>query len=172
MSPRGLAWWQRAWDLHNRSRVRVRVCTPCKRLGFTRSPGPTNTLSRGWSFLASKKNKIKILVFYLILICCPLTCRSWRICCHVSLSLSPNINFAEQHQPHSSKWSFVDMMIFWFVLIIHSLTLLEAAVCHIHCCKFASHHHEFFLVYILWKVELEIFICNFHCWSALRFCPC
>jgi len=32
-SPRGVAWWQRAWDLHSRSRVRVRACTSCKSLG-------------------------------------------------------------------------------------------------------------------------------------------
>jgi hypothetical protein len=31
-SPRGVAWWQRTWDLHSRSRVRVRACTSCKSL--------------------------------------------------------------------------------------------------------------------------------------------
>jgi hypothetical protein len=30
---RGVAWWQRVWDLHSRSRVRVRACTSCKSLG-------------------------------------------------------------------------------------------------------------------------------------------
>jgi hypothetical protein len=30
---RGVAWWQRAWDLHSRSRVRVRTYTSCKSLG-------------------------------------------------------------------------------------------------------------------------------------------
>jgi hypothetical protein len=33
MSPKSVAWWQRAWDLHSRSRVRVRACTSCKSLG-------------------------------------------------------------------------------------------------------------------------------------------
>jgi len=32
-SSRGIAWWQMAWDLHSRSRVRVRTCTSCKSLG-------------------------------------------------------------------------------------------------------------------------------------------
>ena len=32
-SSRGVAWWQRVWDLHSRSRVRVRACTSCKSLG-------------------------------------------------------------------------------------------------------------------------------------------
>jgi len=32
-SPRGVACWQRAWDLHSRSQVRVRACTCCKSLG-------------------------------------------------------------------------------------------------------------------------------------------
>jgi hypothetical protein len=32
-SLRGVAWWQRAWDVHSRSRVRVRACTSCKSLG-------------------------------------------------------------------------------------------------------------------------------------------
>jgi len=27
------AWWQRVWDLHNRSRVRVMACISCKSLG-------------------------------------------------------------------------------------------------------------------------------------------
>ena len=31
-NPRGVAWWQRAWDLHSRSRVRVRACTSRKSL--------------------------------------------------------------------------------------------------------------------------------------------
>jgi hypothetical protein len=59
MSPRGVAWWQRVWDLHSRSRVRVRACTSCKSLGQpefyfltwahkVRFPG-------GWGFLESKK---------------------------------------------------------------------------------------------------------------------
>ena len=29
-NPRGVAWWQRAWDLHSRSWVRVRACISCK----------------------------------------------------------------------------------------------------------------------------------------------
>ena len=33
LSPRGVAWWQRAWDLHSRSRVRAKTCTSCKSLG-------------------------------------------------------------------------------------------------------------------------------------------
>jgi hypothetical protein len=32
LASRGVAWWQRAWDLHSRSRVRVRTCTSCKSL--------------------------------------------------------------------------------------------------------------------------------------------
>jgi hypothetical protein len=32
-SPKSVAWWQKAWDLHSRSRVRVRACTSCKSLG-------------------------------------------------------------------------------------------------------------------------------------------
>jgi hypothetical protein len=32
----GVVWWQRAWDLHSRSWVRVRACTSCKSL---RQPG-------------------------------------------------------------------------------------------------------------------------------------
>jgi len=35
-SPRGVTWWQRAWDLHSRSWVRVRACTSCKSLGQPR----------------------------------------------------------------------------------------------------------------------------------------
>ena len=31
--PGDVAWWQRVWDLHSRSRVRVRACTSCKILG-------------------------------------------------------------------------------------------------------------------------------------------
>jgi hypothetical protein len=33
LSPRDVAWWQRAWDLYNRSRVWVMTCTSCKSLG-------------------------------------------------------------------------------------------------------------------------------------------
>ena len=32
LSPRGVAWWQRAWDLHSRSWVRVRAYISCKSL--------------------------------------------------------------------------------------------------------------------------------------------
>jgi len=32
-SLRGVVWWQRAWNLHSRSRVRVRACTSYKSLG-------------------------------------------------------------------------------------------------------------------------------------------
>jgi hypothetical protein len=35
-SLRGVAWWQRVWDLHSKSRVWVRACTSCKSL---RQPG-------------------------------------------------------------------------------------------------------------------------------------
>jgi len=33
MSSRSVTWWQNVWDLHSRSRVRVRACTFCKSLG-------------------------------------------------------------------------------------------------------------------------------------------
>jgi hypothetical protein len=33
LSPRSVAWWQMIWDLHSRSRVRVRTCISCKSLG-------------------------------------------------------------------------------------------------------------------------------------------
>jgi hypothetical protein len=33
LSSRSVAWWQRVWDLHSRSRVRVRACISCKSLG-------------------------------------------------------------------------------------------------------------------------------------------
>jgi hypothetical protein len=32
-SPKGVARWQKAWDLYSRSRVRVKTCTSCKNLG-------------------------------------------------------------------------------------------------------------------------------------------
>ena len=32
-SPKGVKWWQRVWNLHSRSRVRVSACISCKRLG-------------------------------------------------------------------------------------------------------------------------------------------
>jgi hypothetical protein len=35
-SLKGVAWWQKAWDLHSRSRVRVRTCTSYKSLGQPR----------------------------------------------------------------------------------------------------------------------------------------
>jgi hypothetical protein len=33
LSPRDVAWWQRAWDLYNKSRVLVMTCISCKSLG-------------------------------------------------------------------------------------------------------------------------------------------
>jgi hypothetical protein len=36
MTTKRVAWWQRAWDLHSKSWVRVRVCISCKSLGQPR----------------------------------------------------------------------------------------------------------------------------------------
>jgi len=61
----GIAWWQRVWDLHSRSRVRVKTCTSCKSLGQPGFYSLTWThkiyFSRRWGFLKSKKKK-KIIV--------------------------------------------------------------------------------------------------------------
>jgi len=61
VSPRGVAWWQMAWDLHSRSRVRVRTCTSCKSLGqpgFYLLTWAIKYAFRRWSFLELKKKSI------------------------------------------------------------------------------------------------------------------
>jgi len=64
-SLRDVAWWQRVWNLHSRSRVQVKVCIYCKSL---RQPGFYSLtwtskiyFSRKWNFFKSKNKSFVIL---------------------------------------------------------------------------------------------------------------
>jgi len=77
LSSRGVAWQQRVWDLHSRSRVRVRACTSCKSLGQPRFYSliwaHKVRFPVGWGFLESKKKKnlISIIIYMCVLILSP-----------------------------------------------------------------------------------------------------
>jgi len=57
---RDVAWWQRIWDLHSRSRVRVRVYTSCKSLeqpGFYSLTWAHKVCFSGGGVSSNKKKK-------------------------------------------------------------------------------------------------------------------
>jgi len=62
-SPRGVAWWQRAWDLHSRSRVRVKACTSCKNLGQPGFYSLTWAHKLRFSEIGVSSNKKKVMRF-------------------------------------------------------------------------------------------------------------
>jgi len=61
---RGVAWWQRVWDLHSRSRVRVRACISCKSLGqpgFYSLTWAHKVLFPGGEVSLNPKKKIRVI---------------------------------------------------------------------------------------------------------------